>query len=175
VLGGEAYVDALCSGLAGVDVTGLGGFCLRCCRKAVMLSDVTSLPALLHSGTSTEITCVMHQHDRGSLITMHSNADAAEYTANSLLQRKQVVRVAELYGADAVLRSQIGALLWQTAALEGELVALECRNDLRLCSCHAYGRCQHVQELKTQVILITRSHAQNKAGAALATADAAYR
>jgi hypothetical protein len=126
VLGGDAYVDALCSGLAGVDVTGLGGFCFRCCRKAVMLSDVISLPALLQSGTITEITCVMHQRDRGSFITMHSIADAAEYTASSLLQRKQVIRVAELCGADAVLRSQIGALLRQIAALEGELVALEC-------------------------------------------------
>ena len=46
--------------------------------------------------------------------------------------------------------------------LDRELIALESRNDLRLRGCHACGRCQHVQELKTTVMFMTRSHLKAK-------------
>jgi hypothetical protein len=78
---------------------------------------------------------------------------------DSLLQCKQVVGVAELSGADAILRSQISASLWQVAMLELELIAFESRNHLRLCGCHACGICKYSHALKTIVIFIMRDHA----------------
>ena len=110
MLSGEAYAEALCSGRAGVDVTGLGGFCFRCCWKAVMLSDVTSLPALLQ-WMWRQIEHVQHRQCTTFMHIIIGAALATSNRLNSLLQREEVVCVAELCGTDTILRSQVSTSL----------------------------------------------------------------